>query len=558
MTKQLRVPAPYISSMAAAVAMVLVSSNAHAFRFDTGEDSDLKMRWDNTFKYSTIYRLHDPDSKQLARFIGSPAGDGDRNFNKGIASNRLDWLSEFDLVHAGNKGFRVSATGWYDSVYNTSNDNKTGLSHNLSVASDEFTDDTREAVGRDLRLLDAFGFYKGTLGDMPASVRLGRHTVIYGETLMSGANGIAAAQGPVDIVKAATVPGAQVKEFLLPTNQLSLTLQPKDGLLLGAYYQFAWEKSDFFPAGSFLSPNDFVGPGSESFLDTLAVPRTHDLEARDSGQWGVELRYRPESIDVEFGLYAANYHDKTPSAVYLNIGENAQLTSLGLTPPDNIAPASFTRAYQEDIRTYGVSASTVLFDDNVSIEASIRDNMPLTGGMGYVVDTTTLLGGPAYDNRDHPGYAVGKTSHVTLVDIHIFQPNFILKDGGSVATQLDWHRVNSVSKNEAAMDETTTRSASTITMAFTADYFQVADGLDLSIPIVWTHNLKGRSPIYVGWVENGGSLDLGVNFAYRTVWKGGFNVHHFIGHHGTSIGDGSFDQGMYDRDYLTFNISRAF
>ena len=558
MTKQLRVPAPYISSMAAAVAMVLVSSNAHAFRFDTGEDSDLKMRWDNTFKYSTIYRLHDPDSKQLARYIGSPAGDGDRNFNKGIASNRLDWLSEFDLVHAGNKGFRVSATGWYDSVYNTSNDNKTGLSHNLSVASDEFTDDTREAVGRDLRLLDAFGFYKGTLGDMPASVRLGRHTVIYGETLMSGANGIAAAQGPVDIVKAATVPGAQVKEFLLPTNQLSLTLQPKDGLLLGAYYQFAWEKSDFFPAGSFLSPNDFVGPGSESFLDTLAVPRTHDLEARDSGQWGVELRYRPESIDVEFGLYAANYHDKTPSAVYLNIGENAQLTSLGLTPPDNIAPASFTRAYQEDIRTYGVSASTVLFDDNVSIEASVRDNMPLTGGMGYVVDTTTLLGGPAYDNRDHPGYAVGKTSHVTLVDIHIFQPNFILKDGGSVATQLDWHRVNSVSKNEAAMDETTTRSASTITMAFTADYFQVADGLDLSIPIVWTHNLKGRSPIYVGWVENGGSLDLGVNFAYRTVWKGGFNVHHFIGHHGTSIGDGSFDQGMYDRDYLTFNISRAF
>jgi len=539
------------------ISVLLATPAAHAFRFDTG-DSDLKMRWDNTFKYSTIYRLHDPEEAQLARYIASPAGDGDRNFNKGIASNRLDWLTEFDLVHNYNKGFRISATGWYDSVYNTSNDNKTGLSHNLSVASDEFTDDTKEAVGQDLRLLDAFGFYKGSLGDMPASVRLGRHTVIYGETLMSGANGIAAAQGPVDIVKAATVPGAQIKEFLLPTNQLSLTLQPSDGVSLGAYYQFKWEKSDFFPAGSFLSPNDFVGPGSESFLDTLAVPITHDLEARDSGQWGVQLRYRPESVDVELGLYAANYHDKTPSAVYLNIGQNAQLTGLGLTPPNNIAPASFTRAYQEDIRTYGVSASTVLFDDNVSIEASVRDNMPLTGGMGYVVDTTTLLGGPAFDNKDNPGYAVGKTSHMTLVDIHIFQPNFILKDGGSVATQLDWHRVNSVSKNEAAMDKTTTRSASSITMAFTADYFQVADGLDLSIPIVWTHNLKGRSPIYVGWVENGGSLDLGVNFTYRTVWKGGFNVHHFIGHHGTSIGNGSFDQGLYDRDYLTFNISRAF
>lgn len=557
MTKHVRVTMPHISSLAAAVAMTMACGNAQAFRFDTGND-DLKVRWDNTFKYSTIYRLHDPDEKQLARFIDGPAGDGDRNFDKGIASNRLDWLTEFDLVHGYNKGFRISATGWYDSVYNTGNDNKTGLSHNLSVASDEFTDETKEAVGQDLKLLDAFGFYKGSLGDMPASVRLGRHTVIYGETLMSGANGIAAAQGPVDIVKAATVPGAQVKEFLLPTNQLSLTLQPRDGLSLGAYYQFKWEKSDFFPAGSFLSPNDFVGPGAESFLDTLAVPRAHDLEARDSGQWGVQLRYRPESVDVELGLYAANYHDKTPSAVYLNIGQNAQLTSLGLTPPDNIAPASFTRAYQEDIRTYGVSASTVLLDDNVSIEASVRDNMPLTGGMGYVVPTTTLLGGPAFDNKDNPGYAVGKTSHVTLVDIHIFQPNFILKDGGSVATQLDWHRLNSVTKNEAEMDKTTTRSASTVTVAFTADYFQVADGLDLSIPIVWTHNIKGRSPIYVGWVENGGSLDLGMNFTYRTVWKGGVNYHHFIGHEGASIGDGSFDQGMYDRDYLTFNISRAF
>lgn len=558
MTKQSRIPAPYISPLAAAVAMVLVCNNAHAFRFDTGDDSDLKMRWDNTFKYSTIYRLHDPDKAQLARYIDSPAGDGDRNFDKGIASNRLDWLSEFDLVHGGNKGFRISATGWYDSIYSSNNDNKTGFTHNQSVPADEFTDDTKEAVGQDLRLLDAFGFYKGMLGSMPASVRLGRHTVIYGETLMSGANGIAAAQGPVDIVKAATVPGAQVKEFLLPTNQLSVTLQPRDGLMLGAYYQFEWEKSAFFPAGSFLSPNDFVGPGSESFLDTLAVPITHDMEARNGGQWGMQLRYRPDSVDVELGVYAANYHDKTPSAVYLNIGENAQLTGLGLTPPDNIAPASFTRAYQEDIRTYGMSASTVLGDDNVSIEASLRDNMPLTGGVGYVVATETLLGGPAYDNKDHPGYAVGKTSHMTLVDIHIFQPNFLLKDGGSVATQLDWHRLNSVTKNEAARDETTTRSASSITVAFSADYFQVMDGLDLSFPIVWTHNIKGRSPIYVGWVENGGSLDVGVNFTYRTVWKGGMNVHHFIGHEGTSIGEGSFDQTQYDRDYLSFNVSRAF
>ncbi len=566
MTKQVRIPAPYVSSMVATVAMALACGNAQAFRFDTGSD-DLKVRWDNTIKYSTIYRLEDPDEDQLARYVGSPAGDGDRNFDKGIASSRLDLLTEFDVVHEGNKGFRVSATGWYDSVYNTGSDNDTGFTHNLTADADEFNDDTQEAVGRDFELLDAFGFYKGFIGDMRASVRLGQHTVIYGETLMSGANGIANAQGPVDIVKAATVPGAQIKEFLLPTNQISATLQPLDNLSLGAYYQFEWEKSDFFPAGSFLSPNDILGPGAESFLDTLPVPRADDMEAKDSGQWGMQLRYRPESVDVELGFYAANYHDKTPSAVYVNIGQNEFLSSIGLTPPDNIAPASYTRVYHEDIRTYGVSASTVLGDDNVSIEASLRENVPLTGGLcppsnpagcGYFINTTHLLGGPTFDNQDNPGYAVGKTAHVTLVDIHLFQPNPILRDGGSVAVQYDWHRVNSVTDNEEMIDTTTTRSASTITLAFTADYYQVTDGFDLSFPIVLTRNLSGRSRMYVGWIEDGGSLDLGVNFNYRNTWKGGLNYHHFMGDEGASIGAGSFDQTQYDRDYLSFNVSTTF
>lgn len=553
-----------LSTMAAAVA--LACGQAQAFEFDMG-DSELKVRWDNTLKYSTIYRLHDPDSEQIARYAGSPAGDGDRNFKKGIASNRIDLLTEFDAVHAGNKGIRISGTGWYDDVYQHSNDNTTGLSHNLGTGANQFNSETKKAVGQDAKLLDAFAFFKGSIGEMPASVRVGRHAVIYGETLMSGANGIAAAQGPVDIVKAATVPGAQVKEFLLPTNQISATFQPSSQISLGGYYQFKWEKSSFFPAGSFLSPNDVVGPGGDSMLDSLAVARTDDLKPRDGGQWGAQFRYKPEWADLELGLYAANYHDKTPSAIYTNIGINPQLTSFGLVPPASIAPATYTRVYQQDIRTYGASVSTVLGSDNVSLEASVRENMPLTGGVcaptnpagcGYFVNTTTLLGGPAYDNRDNPLYAVGKTGHLTLVDIHIFQPNAIMKDGGSIAVQYDWHTVNSITKNAGMIDPTTTRSASQITLAFAADYFQVMDGVDLSFPIVLSRNLSGRSRVYVGWVEDGGSLDIGVTAKYRNAWKAGLNYHHFMGSKGASIGGGSFNQTQYDRDYLSFNISTSF
>lgn len=549
----------------AAMAQV-VAPAASAMEFDTN-DTDLKVRWDNTVKYSTIYRLHNPDAGQLAAAAvaapagpGSAADDGNRNFKKGIASNRLDLLSEFDVVSGGNKGLRISGAAWYDDVYQHGNDNDApATSNNLTASYNQFNSKTRNAVGQGSRLMDAFVFTRGEIGDMPASIRVGRHAVIYGETLMSGANGIAGAQGPVDIVKAATVPGAQVKEFLLPTNQISANLQPTDKVSLGGYYQFKWEKSPLFAPGSFLSPADFVGD-AESFAPAAGpvtpngVPRTADLSPKKGGQWGAQMRVK--ASDVEYGLYAANYHDKTPSAVYLKVAPNAFLTSvLGLTPPNNFAPVSFAQVYQQNIRTYGVSASTVLGSDNVSIEASLRDNQPLTGGAGFV---QAFPNGAAFDNKDNPAYAVGKTQHMTLVDIHIIQPNAFLKDGGSIATQFDWHRVGSVTKNESAIDTTTTRSASQITTAFTADFFQVADGLDISIPVVLSYNLSGRSRVYSAWVEHGGSLDVGLNFTYLSVWKGGINYHHFLGTHGTGTGSGHFDQTLWDRNYVSFNLSRAF
>jgi hypothetical protein len=294
-----------------------------------------------------------------------------------------------------------------------------------------------------------------------------------------------------------------------------------------------------------------MGDGAQNMFNTSLGPfglvgRLPDISPKKGGQWGSQLRYKPENVDVELGFYVANYHAKTPSAAYMNLVQVA---------PGVFVPNSYALAYQQDIRTVGFSASTVLGSDNVSIETSVRDNMPITGGTAIIQAAPGIMS--SFNNTNNPAYAVGKTHHVTLVDIHLFQPNAILKDGGSIAAQYDWHTVSSISKNPGSIDPTTTKSASRLTLAFTADYFQVLDGLDMSIPIVWSHDF-GRSRVNVGWVEGGGSLDIGLAFNYLNTWKAGINYHQFIGSHGASIGSGAFNQTQWDRDYVSFNLSRSF
>ena len=101
--------------------------------------------------------------------------DGNNNFGRGLVSTRLDVLSEFDLSYR-QVGLRLSGAGWYDRVYNRDTANGS-FSANHSPAS-EFADETRQIMGRKAELLDAFVFGKFELGDRPATVRLGRHTLL--------------------------------------------------------------------------------------------------------------------------------------------------------------------------------------------------------------------------------------------------------------------------------------------------------------------------------------------------------------------------------------------
>lgn len=527
-------------------------------------DPDTKIRLDFTPKYSLAYRLQNPSAvltSPAARGDGGVTNenDGDVNFKKGVVSNRVDLLTEFDYSR-GNWGLRLSHAAWYDSKYlgTNANDGTLGVSNRPGQAANEFIPATRSQHGRSDQVLDAFAYAKGSLGSMPASIRVGKHALQYGESLFFGQNGIANAQGPVDIAKIVSVPNWQFKEVLLPVEQISGTLQVAEGVTLGGYYQLKWRPSKIPGVGSYFSNQDYIGGGRVYFAPPVALVTddSKDQKPGDSGQFGAQLRWSPAGSAYEYGFYAARYHDKTPAV-----------------PVFDFINGNVHKVYAKGIKTFGASVTSSVGQLNWALEGSVRADAPLAN------DPAVLAGAPFMPplNCDgtaaNPCYAIGKTAHLNLSGIYVLNKSS-LWDGGAVVAELAWNRVLSVTKNPSAvgfggLDPNTTRDAAAFRMIFEPQYFQVLPGLDLSVPVALGYNFGGRSSAifnFAGGASKAGDLSIGVKAKYQNTWNVGVSYTTFFGAENTfTVTDArtptrmlSFGQTLKDRDFVSLNVSRTF
>lgn len=548
--------APFTLTLA--TALVLGLPCAQAFEVKTG-NPDLSLRWDNTLKYSSAWRLKDQSSKLSSGQVALNQDDGDRNFDKGLISNRLDVLSELD---AGFRDFgaRLSGAAWFDTEYQKDNDNDDPTRANQrSVAYDEFTDDTRHLHGGDGELLDAFVYWNGELADRALSVRLGRHGLIWGESLFFGANGIAGGMAPVDVVKAISVPNTQFKEITRPVSQLSTTYQLTDALSLGAFYQFEWEETRLPGAGSYFSVSDTIGEGNERLIVGSPFPQFlggnpgspaaffhgNDKEAKSSGQGGLQLRYSAET--VEYGLYAIQYHDKTPK-LYMKpsaTGPNFATGQIG----------EYYWVYPEDIRAFGASFATTVDEYSFAGEASMRWNMPL------VSNAQTVLAGVQANNDDHPLYAVGRTAHLNLNMLASLGPSFISNEA-SLVGEIAWNRLLDVTKNRAALDPNTTDDAVGLKLVYSPTYRQVFPGIDLSVPLGASYFPMGKSAVIGSFgPDRGGDFNIGISATYLDQVTAGLTYTHYYGPEDTNLDSANhftFKQSLKDRDYLAFSVKTTF
>ncbi len=561
-------------SVAVATSLMAAAGCSLAAPIDLG-NPDIELRWDNTVKYSAGIRAKSR-SDALTQFVPPTAGgstgpaalngdDGDRNFKSGgLISNRFDLLSEMDMVFRKDYGLRVSAAAWYDAVYNRSNSNDSPATNNsLSVPSNEFTDATRKLHGRKAEVLDAFVFGATDVGTARLSGRLGRHTVLWGESLFFGNNAIAGTQSPVDAIKASSVPGSTTKEIILPVGQLSSQLQLSPALTLMGYYQYEWKRTRLPAAGSYFSAADFLDAGGERLRVAPGVPgnglaRGADIEAKDSGQFGLGMRTRLSEFDL--GVYATRYHAKTP----------VPYSHPGPTGIPGAGVGRYQLVFPEGIKAFGASATTTVNTVNIAAEVSVRRGTPLA------TDPQLVLGTALADNNANPLYAIGNSAHANFSLIWTM-PRFFLSAEPSLTMEVAYNQLTSCTRNctataaasgraGGALDQNAGRRAAAVRATFAAPQRNVMDGLDLT-PSISAGYDRGRSPVAVLGPDRGGDFTLTLAGNYLTVWDFSLAYTGYYGKANTATyastnplvnGTLTFAQTLKDRNFVSLSVRRTF
>lgn len=500
------------SAVAVAVSVAIVGlcagmlPSAQAFEIDTG-NPDLRVRWDNTLRYNLGYRTE----KQDPKIIGNPnLDDGDRNFGRGIVTNRLDILSEADVIYRQYYGARVSATGWYDQAYEDLDNDSIATSnhlHNGSPALGLSNYADRYYNGPSGEILDAFVFGHVEAGDIPINAKLGQHSLAWGEALLTGGsiNGVSYSQNSLDLGKAQASPGIEAKELYRPQPQVSAQAQLTPNLSLAAQYFFDWEPMQLPEAGTYFGAQDVLQQGAESLVAVPGVPGVrllhgHDIVKDKHGDWGVALRWRPEAMqDTTFGVYYRNFTDKLPQLY------------------QQVSSRSFGLAYGDDIDLYGLSVSTLVADISVGAELSYRTNMPLV--------SSSINVAPGALPEDTPG-ARGNTVHALINGVGSLSES-ALYDSASYSAELTWNTWTKVTQNQAvfkgrdsytAIDQAD-KGATALALNFTPTWYQVFPGADLSLPLSVAQGIGGNSAVSSGGSQGTGSYSVGVGLDYLSQYR---------------------------------------
>ena len=383
-----------------------LAAPAFGITFEIGE---IEGQFDSSLSVGASWAVRGADPDLVGARNGGSASsqtgdDGRLNFKKGETFSKIvKGIHDLELKY-GDTGVFVRGKYWYDFELKDE--------HRLLYDIDDHNrKEAAQASGA--QILDAFIYHNYSIAEQPGSVRLGKQVVSWGEStfIFNSINSI----NPVDVA-AFRRPGAEIKEGLIPVNMFYVSQSLTDNLSAEAFYQLEWDQTVLDNCGTFFSA-DPVADGCTDRLAVLGsdfnpdgsagyryVGRLGDEDARDSGQWGVALRwYSPELNDTEFGFYAMNYHSRTPILSYVAGAPGLYTVE---DPATGELTGKYFLEYPEDIRLYGLSFSTNVGSTAVSGELSYRPNMPMQINTTDLTVASVAQAGPLIWNNS-PIYTSG-------------------------------------------------------------------------------------------------------------------------------------------------------
>jgi hypothetical protein len=417
-----------------AAAFAAASGHASAAEFST--DSGWNGSFNNTISLSSAWRAGNPDGALYtpadgARMgltdgtAGNPNDAGNLNYRKNDRISTIAKLiSEFEIKR-DDAGALVRAKFWYDQAANSRKVLYGNMANNYTknaTLSDSGFEDLQKFSGA--YLLDAYIYDTFRIGANPLQLRLGRQVVNWGESLfVQGVNQI----NPVDL-SALRRPGAELKEALLPVAMLNANLGLSGGHSLEAFYQFKWDNTSLDSCGTYWAVTDAVistRPGAckalplvplggisgpSAYAAGMYVPMVEGRKASNAGQFGVAYRFPLAALDTEIGMYAMKIHSRTPIVsglagtnlkainpaipLLMPLAGFAGVPALNPAVNPNIKPMKAFWEYPEDVRLFGLSASTNLGGWSLGSELSYSPNVPVQRNGNDVIAAALLGAGP--------------------------------------------------------------------------------------------------------------------------------------------------------------------
>lgn len=517
--------------------------------------------------------------------------DGNRNFRAGsLINNRLSGLGEVKFKW-DNYGAVFSGSAFYDTVYEHQNDNDSPETVNKLGDNDSFVKGARYYDGKRSRTLEAYAYADFNLfEDSVLSLRFGKQLVAYGESLFLP--GISGAMAPNDATKA-FVPGAEIKDILLPVYQAAVNYSVGLDLSLFGFYQLDWKPTEIFPVGDLFSPADIVGPGATfvygsanpAFGDgcagllgplsplcnagglggpllnaprTINVQRIQDIRPDDDGQFGGGARYQITPI-TNLGAYYLRYHSHNPT-VQLNTGfafvgstpGGVAITTEAINQP---VPVTYQIKYFDDIEMFAGSFTTVLGAFNVGGDLIYRK--------GIDVQSQAIISGVL-----SPIFVRGEVYSAQASALYVSNPRLLwydevvfvgetkylyVADQEKIATQPG---ITPVGDGEELFND---RRAWGYQALLLLTGRNIIPGWDLKNNLAWAHAANGNpsttgdfGPLF-GEGDRRFTVSAGMQYLQNLEFSFGYNL--FFGNPRKGIRGSIVKQNpVSDRDYITLTV----